>query len=48
MSAKFIQWEIKKKSGNSKSLIPPVVIGHEFSGLVCDVGKNGKDFTIGD
>lgn len=37
-----------KKSGNSKSLIPPVVIGHEFSGVVCDVGKNVKDFKIGD
>lgn len=35
-----------KKLGNSKLLIPPVVIGHEFAGVICEVGKNVKHFKI--
>jgi len=32
----------------SKFLNPPVILGHEFSGVIVEVGKNVKDFTEGD
>lgn len=37
-----------KNLGNSESLFPPVVIGHEFSGVVCRVGENVTDYKVGD
>lgn len=27
---------------------PPVIVGHEFSGVIAEIGKNVKDFEVGD
>lgn len=37
-----------KKLGNSASLIPPVVMGHEFSGTIAEIGSNVTGFTLGE
>lgn len=29
-------------------LFPPVILGHEFSGVICKVGKNVKKWKVGD
>ncbi len=34
--------------GHEELLRPPVILGHEFSGVVASVGKNVKDWQIGD
>jgi len=33
---------------NGKSYFYPIVLGHEFSGTICKIGKNVKDATVGD
>jgi threonine dehydrogenase-like Zn-dependent dehydrogenase len=37
-----------KKLGNSENLRPPVVVGHEFAGVIKAVGKNVKSFSVGE
>ena len=37
-----------KKLGNSENLRPPVVVGHEFAGVIKAVGKKVKGFTVGE
>ena len=37
-----------KKLGNSENLRPPVVVGHEFAGIIKAVGKNVTDFLVGE
>lgn len=37
-----------KNLGNSENLRAPVVVGHEFSGVVIAVGKNVKGFAVGE
>ena len=37
-----------RRLGNSENLRPPVVMGHEFAGVVHAVGKNVTDYQIGD
>jgi L-iditol 2-dehydrogenase len=39
-SSDTMKWYIRKKA--------PLVIGHELSGIVVDIGKNVKEFKIGD
>ena len=34
--------------GHKEILNPPVVLGHEFSGMVCKVGKNVTKWKVGD
>lgn len=34
--------------GGSRPVIPPVVLGHEISGIVVETGKNVTDFKVGD
>ena len=36
-----------KNLGTSENLRPPVILGHEFAGVVAAVGKNVKDFQVG-
>ena len=36
-----------KNLGNSENLRPPVILGHEFSGVIAAVGKHIKGFEIG-
>ncbi len=36
-----------KRFGTSENLYPPVVLGHEFAGVIKAVGKNVKDFKVG-
>lgn len=36
-----------RKYGNSRNLRTPVILGHEFAGVICKVGKNVKDFYVG-
>ncbi len=36
-----------KNLGNSENLRAPVVVGHEFAGVIAAVGKNVKDFHTG-
>ncbi len=40
--------EIMALQGKHPYRIPPVITGHEFSGIIAKVGKNIKDFLIGD
>lgn len=37
-----------KRFGNSSGLIPPVVMGHEFSGTISEIGTNISGFTLGE
>lgn len=37
-----------RRLGNSENLRPPVVMGHEFAGVVAAVGKNVKDHYVGE
>ena len=37
-----------RRLGNSENLRPPVVVGHEFSGVIAAVGKNVKNFSLGE
>ena len=39
---------IYEGDGGSAAVVPPVVIGHEFSGVVSAVGKNVKSVQVGD
>lgn len=39
---------IYEGDGGSAAVIPPLVIGHEFSGIVSAVGKNVKSIQVGD
>ena len=34
--------------GNSENLRAPVVLGHEFAGVIVKTGKNVKDFQVGE
>ena len=34
--------------GGSRPVIPPVVLGHEASGIVVDVGSKVTNFKVGD
>jgi len=34
--------------GHENLLNPPVILGHEFSGVISKIGKNIKDWKIGD
>ena len=36
-----------KNLGNSENLRPPVVVGHEFAGVIAQVGKNVRGFQVG-
>ena len=36
-----------KNLGTSENLRPPVVLGHEFAGVIAAVGKNVTDFHVG-
>lgn len=40
--------DIHSYKGEYKNLKPPVVLGHEFSGIVVDVGSNVKGIKVGD
>ncbi len=40
--------DIHSYKGEYKNLRPPVVLGHEFSGIVVDVGSNVRGIKIGD
>ncbi|MCF6097504.1 zinc-binding dehydrogenase [Thermovorax subterraneus] len=40
--------DIHSYKGEYKNLRPPVVLGHEFSGVVVEVGKNVKGIKVGD
>jgi L-iditol 2-dehydrogenase len=40
--------DIMALQGKHPYRIPPVITGHEFSGIIAKVGKNIKDFLIGD
>lgn len=40
--------EIEGYLGNNSLRIPPLIMGHEFSGEVAEVGSNVKNTTIGD
>lgn len=40
--------DIHSYKGEYKNLKPPIVLGHEFSGIVTDVGKNVKKINVGD
>ena len=33
---------------DTKSGVGPLVLGHEFSGVICKVGENVKNYKIGD
>lgn len=37
-----------KNIGDSKALIPPVVMGHEFAGVICEAGKKVSRFQVGE
>lgn len=37
-----------RRLGTSENLFPPVVLGHEFAGVIKAVGKNVKDFSVGE
>lgn len=39
---------IYEGDGGSSAVIPPIIIGHEFSGVVHQVGKNVKSVKVGD
>ena len=39
---------IYEGEGGSAAVIPPIVIGHEFSGIVSATGKNVKNIRLGD
>ncbi len=39
---------IYEGDGGSSAVVPPLVIGHEFSGVVHAVGRNVKNFKVGD
>jgi D-arabinose 1-dehydrogenase-like Zn-dependent alcohol dehydrogenase len=34
--------------GHENLLRPPVILGHEFSGMIYKVGKNVSDWKVGD
>ena len=36
-----------KNLGNSENLCAPVVVGHEFAGVIAAVGKNVNGFQVG-
>lgn len=40
--------DIHSYKGEYKNIRPPVVLGHEFSGIVVDVGSNVKGIKVGD
>lgn len=37
-----------RRLGNSENLRPPVIMGHEFAGVVSSIGKNVTDYHVGD
>jgi L-iditol 2-dehydrogenase len=39
---------IYEGDGGSSAVVPPLVIGHEFSGIVSGIGKNVKSVQVGD
>ena len=39
---------IYEGEGGSSAVVPPLIIGHEFSGVVHEVGKNVKSVKVGD
>lgn len=39
---------IYEGDGGSSAVVPPLIIGHEFSGVVSGVGKNVKSVKVGD
>jgi 2-desacetyl-2-hydroxyethyl bacteriochlorophyllide A dehydrogenase len=39
---------IYEGDGGSSAVIPPIVIGHEFSGIVSGIGKDVKNIKVGD
>jgi len=40
--------ELHAYAGVSERRKPPLVMGHEFSGEIAEIGKNVKDFKVGD
>ena len=39
---------IYEGDGGSSAVVPPLVIGHELSGVVSEIGKNVKSVQVGD
>lgn len=39
---------IYKGAEGSAAVFPPIILGHEFSGEICETGSNVKDLRIGD
>ncbi len=40
--------DVQGMDGSSGRRIPPIIMGHEASGIIVEVGKNVKDFSQGD